>query len=51
MKLFPEIEIPTLICRFENYTQSSNTLMLIIYILSFIGLGFLLIKFYKYVRK
>jgi len=50
MKLFPEIEIPNLICRFDNYTQSSSFIQILIYILGFIGLGFLLYKFLHFFR-
>lgn len=44
MNLFPEIELPELICRFDNYTQSTTIIGILIYILAFIGLGFLIIK-------
>lgn len=47
MKIFPEIEIPDLICRFDNYTQSTSFIQIITYILSFIGLIGLIFLLYK----
>jgi len=51
MELFPKIEIPNLICRFDNYTQSITIIDILIYVLAFIGLGFLIIKLKGIFRK
>ncbi len=50
MKVFPELEIPNAICRFENYTQSFEWLQILIWFLALWGLSHLVMVFYSYFR-
>lgn len=50
MKLFPEIELPRFMCRFENYTQSFEIIQILIYLFAFWGLFHLVMTLWSWFR-
>lgn len=51
MNVIPSIDIPNMVCRFDNYTQDFPAIGLIIYLFATIGLLFILFEIAKYTRE
>jgi len=50
MKLFPTIELPKFVCRFDNYTQSTEIIQILIYLFAMWGLLHLIFYIYQMIR-
>lgn len=50
MKIFSELEVPNLICRFDRYVQSIEVLQMLIYMLAIYGLFNIFLLIYERFR-
>ena len=50
MNLFPQIELPKFVCKFDNYVQSTEVIQILIYLFAILGVLYFSFWIYQMFR-